>query len=325
MIEAQGLTKHYGSLVAVRDLTFHVSKGSVSGLLGSNGAGKTTALRMLAGVLGPTSGSVRLCGYDLIASPLQARRCLGYLPETSPLYPEMTTRQYLSYRAELKGVAHSRRREGVYEAAKDAGCDDILDVSIGRLSRGHRQRVGLADTLQTKPPIILLDEPTAGLDPNQVRNLRELVGRLKENHAILVSTHVLAEVETLCTNVLVMHKGRLIANDTIEALSSKQTSTELRLTFRDPDHRARIVFAELDWQFCSEAPAAVSDADTPNSIPVAEVRVRLARSCRDIDEATERLIAALVTAGVGVRSVDRVATTLERVFSALADSDEGAA
>ena len=277
---------------------------------------------MLAGVLGPTRGTVRLCGYDLFASPMQARRCLGYLPETSPLYPEMTTRQYLSYRAELKGVAHSRRRVALREAAGDAGCEDILDISISRLSRGHRQRVGLADTLLTKPPIILLDEPTAGLDPNQVRNLRELVGRLKENHAILLSTHVLAEVESLCTNVLVMHKGRLITNDSIEALRARQGVAELRLTFRDPDQRAPAVFSSLDWQFCNEPSAADTKADSPNSSRVAEARIRPARPCSDVDEAIERLIAALVTAGVGVRSVDRIATTLESVFSTLSRPDE---
>lgn len=321
MIEAQGLTKQYGSLVAVRDLTFQVSRGSVSGLLGANGAGKTTALRMLAGVLGPTRGTVRLCGYDLVASPLQARRCLGYLPETSPLYPEMTTRQYLLYRAELKGVAHARRRESLFEAAKAAGCEDILDVNIGRLSRGYRQRVGLADTLQTKPPIILLDEPTAGLDPNQVRNLREVVGRLKENHAVLVSTHVLAEVETLCTHVLLMHKGRLIANDTIDALRAGQSGAELRLILRDPDHQAPAIFASLDWQFCCEPQAVDSKA---NATAVVEAKIRLARPCSDTDAAVEQLIATLVTAGVGVRSVDRAATTLEAVFATLAQPDEGA-
>ena len=322
MIEAQGLTKHYGSLVAVRDLTFQVSKGSVSGLLGSNGAGKTTALRMLAGVLGPTRGTVRLCGYDLIASPMQARRCLGYLPETSPLYLEMTTRQYLSYRAEIKGVAHSCRQAIVSEAARETGCEDILDISIGRLSRGHRQRVGLADTLQTNPPIILLDEPSAGLDPNQVRNLRELVGRLKEDHAILISTHVLAEVESLCTDVLVMHKGRLIANDSIEVLRARQGGAELRVTFRDPDQRVPAILASLNWQFCHEPPAADTKADTASSNGVAEARIRLTRSCSDTGQAIEQLIAALVTAGVGVRSVDRVATTLEALFSTLAQPDE---
>jgi ABC-2 type transport system ATP-binding protein len=324
LIEAQGLTKHYGSLVAVRDLTFQVSKGSVSGLLGSNGAGKTTALRMLAGVTGPTRGTVRLCGYDLIASPLQARRCLGYLPETSPLYPEMTTRQYLSYRAELKGVAHSRREALLCEAARDAGCEDILNITIGRLSRGHRQRVGLADTLQTKPPVILLDEPTAGLDPNQVRRLRELIGRLKANHAILVSTHLLAEVESLCTNVLVMHKGQLIANDSIEALRARHSSAELRLTFRDPDRRARAVLASLEWQVCDERAAADAKVNTTNSSGIAEARIRLVRSCSDPDEAIERLIAALVTAGVGVRSVEHLATGLETAFSSLSLPDESA-
>jgi ABC-2 type transport system ATP-binding protein len=237
----------------------------------------------------------------------------------------MTTQQYLSYRAELKGVARSRRQATVAEAARDAGCEEILDIGIGRLSRGHRQRVGLADTLQTKPPIILLDEPTAGLDPNQVRNLRDLVGRLKEDHAILVSTHVLAEVESLCTNVLVMHKGRLIANDSIEVLRARQSAAELRLTFRDPDQRVPVVLASLGWQFCNEPPPAVNtEADTANSSGVAEARIRLARPSSDIDEAIERLIAALVMAGVGVRSVDRVATTLEAVFSTLAKPDEGA-
>ena len=316
MIDVQKLTKQYGSLVAVRDVSFCVTEGTILGLLGANGAGKTTTLRMLAGVSGPTNGNIHLCGHDIVAQPILARRSLGYVGENSPLYPEMTVRQYLSYRSELKGVARGQRKTQVGEAADVTSCGDILDVQIAQLSRGFRQRVGLADALLSKPRILLLDEPTAGLDPNQVRELRELVQKLQNGRAIVISTHVLAEVETLCTSVLVMHHGQVVAHSTLSALRGQYQCGQLKLTLRDPHSRADSVFVKLGWcrsdNFALRKPSdALARGDRT------EVRVQALSPREDLDSAIEALVSALVRADVGVQAASREMTSLEAVFSRL--------
>lgn len=221
MIEVRGLTKRYGKRLAVSGLSFELGKGSLSGLLGPNGAGKSTTLRMLAGVLGPTCGTVRLCGYDLLEEPMQARRSLGYLPVNTPLYSEMTPRRYLLYRAALKGVTRTQREALMRKAASTLGCEEILDTRVGVLSETCRRRVGLADVLLCDPPILLLDEPLAGLETHQARELRGVIERLREHHAILISSCDLADIEAICTKVLVLHQGELVADDTPEALHTQ--------------------------------------------------------------------------------------------------------
>lgn len=308
MIEVQGLTKQYGSLLAVSDLNFKIAKGSVSGIVGPNGAGKSTTLRIVAGVLGPTRGTVRLCGHDIVSAPQQARACLGYLAENAPLYSEMSPRKYLLYRAALKGLPRAERDRSMVVAAEAAGCADCLDTRIEHLSRGQRQRVGLADALIADPPVLLLDEPTTGLDQNQARELRALLCNLREQHAILVSSQVLAEIEAFCTHLLVLHRGKLIADDTIEALRARHDDAEVRLHLRDPEHRAAAIIAEAGWLLCSSLEY--------RPLRTLELRIKTAGHVR-VDDRVESLVAALTASGVGIQAVERNVPSLENIIEDL--------
>jgi ABC-2 type transport system ATP-binding protein len=312
MIEVERLSKSYGAFRAVNDV----------GFLGPNGAGKSTTLRMLAGFLGPTSGRIRVGGHDIAEEPLLARQMLGYMPETSPLYTEMRVHEYLTFRAELKRVPRKKRSDEVLRAARDARVDDFADVLIGHLSKGYRQRVGLADALLGAPPVLILDEPTAGLDPNQIREVRDLVRRRGKEHAILLSTHILSEVEATCTRALVIARGKLVASGTIEELRDLRQAQGARLTVRGDEARALEVIRKV---------AGVERASVePGSEPAkGTVVVAIEHRGEGGPEVTEAAVAALVGAGMGVREVSPRAASLEQVFSELTrgegeDASEGA-
>lgn len=222
MIEVKHLTKHYGNLCALDDVSFSVGEGEVVGLLGPNGAGKSTAMNILTGCLRPTAGEVLIGGADLAEEPQKAKRMIGYLPEQPPLYPDMTVREYLSFVYELKGCTFPR------DAHLDEICDlvRIRDVShrlISQLSKGYRQRVGIAQALIGDPGLVILDEPTVGLDPKQIIEVRSLIRTLSRRHTVLLSTHILAEVQAVCRRVLIISHGRLIADEQIDALARKVT------------------------------------------------------------------------------------------------------
>ncbi len=210
MIEVQDLTRRYGSRIAVQDVSFRVDRGEVVGFLGPNGAGKTTTLRVITGLLAPTAGTVTVDGIDLGKDPIVAARRLGYMPEGVPLYREMRVHEYLRYRAALKGLPRRQIGQAVDRSLKQAGVTDARSRIIGQLSKGYRQRVGLADALLADPPILILDEPTAGLDPNQIRQVRELVRGFAGAKTILLSTHILPEVEAMCERVVIIHQGRKV-------------------------------------------------------------------------------------------------------------------
>ena len=218
LLEARGLVKIFGKRRVVDGVSFDVNAGEVVGLLGPNGAGKTTTMRMLTTFLAPSSGRAVLCGHDVLDEPLEVRKKVGYLPENVPLYLEMRVREYLSYRAKLKDVPGSKRRSAIEEVLERCKIKDVETRVLGHLSKGYRQRVGLADALVANPPLLILDEPTAGLDPNQIREVRDLIRRLGENHTILLSTHILPEVETTCARAIVIDRGKLVAQGTIEEL-----------------------------------------------------------------------------------------------------------
>jgi len=223
MIEVSNLTKRYAGRTAVDDISFAVARGEIVGLLGPNGAGKSTTMRVLSGFMPATSGTVRVAGLDIFHDSEAARRRIGYMPENNPLYLEMRVREYLEFRARLKGLGWKRSRERVATVMEQCGLADVSRRVIGQLSKGYRQRVGLADALVHDPELIILDEPTIGLDPQQIRAVRMLIKSLAGKHTVLISTHILPEVEMMCGRVLIMFNGRVLASDTPENLQRRMT------------------------------------------------------------------------------------------------------
>ena len=226
MIQAKGLTKRYGDLVAVEDIDFSIARGDVVGFLGPNGAGKTTTMRMLTGFLPPTDGTAVIAGHDIFGDPIAARRAIGYLPESPPLYPEMTVRSFLEYVARIKDVPRARRRAAVDRALERTALTDVRRQVIGTLSRGFRQRVGLAQAIVHNPPVLILDEPTAGLDPLQIREIRALIAELTAlsqgdtQQTVILSTHILAEVDAICRRVILINRGRKVVDAPLSELTS---------------------------------------------------------------------------------------------------------
>jgi ABC-2 type transport system ATP-binding protein len=231
VIEAKGLSKRYGDLVAVDDVSFSVQPGEVVGFLGPNGAGKTTTMRILTGFLPPTDGSAIIDGHDIFSDPLAARRAIGYLPESPPVYPEMSVEGYLVYVSKLKDVPRGQRRSAVDRALERCGLTHVRRRVIGALSKGYRQRVGLAQAIVHDPPVMILDEPTVGLDPIQIREIRTLIGELasaREGKArtVVLSTHILTEVEAICQRVIIMHRGRKALDAPLADLQRSGASLE---------------------------------------------------------------------------------------------------
>jgi ABC-2 type transport system ATP-binding protein len=218
MIKVENLTKRYAGFTAIQDLNFEVERGEIVGFLGPNGAGKTTTMRILTGYLPATSGSASIAGFDVFENSLEARRRIGYLPENTPLYHDMRVNEYLAYRSHLKGVPGGKVRERVGDVIELCNLREKQRAIIGTLSKGQRQRVGLADALVHDPDILILDEPTIGLDPNQIRQVRELIKNLAQKRTVLISTHILPEVEIMCSRVIVIHKGTIRASDTADNL-----------------------------------------------------------------------------------------------------------
>jgi len=218
MIEVESLTKRYAGATAISGLNFAVGRGEIVGFLGPNGAGKSTTMRILACFIPATSGTARVAGLDVFRESEEVRRRIGYMPENNPLYPDLRVREYLKFRARLKGLSGGRCRERVATVMEQCGLTDVSRRIIGQLSKGYRQRVGLADALVSEPELIMLDEPTIGLDPNQIRAVRQLIKGLGGKHTVLLSTHILPEVEMTCNRVIIIHQGRIRAADTTESL-----------------------------------------------------------------------------------------------------------
>ena len=218
MIEVQNLTKRYAGRTALADVSFSVGRGEIVGLLGHNGAGKSTTMRILSGFIPATSGSARVAGLDVFHESEEVRRRIGYMPENNPLHNEMRVREYLKFRARLKGLSRSRSRERVDCVMQQCGLTDVQKRIIGQLSKGFKQRVGLADALVHEPELIILDEPTIGLDPHQIRSVRQLIKSLAGSHTVLISTHILPEAEMTCNRMIILFGGRILASDTQENL-----------------------------------------------------------------------------------------------------------
>jgi ABC-2 type transport system ATP-binding protein len=226
VIEVQHLTKRYGRVTAVDDVSFRVERGEIFGFLGPNGAGKTTTMRILTGYMPATEGKAIVAGFDVFDQPIEAKRRTGYLPETPPLYPDMTVNEYLQFVAKVKGVLGADRRSRVRTAMERTRVDDMADRLCSRLSKGYRQRVGLAQALIHNPEVLILDEPTAGLDPKQIIETRELIKELAGDHTIIISTHILPEVSQTCQRVVIINKGHVVAVDTPDNLTARLRGSE---------------------------------------------------------------------------------------------------
>ena len=247
MIEVEDLTKRYTGNTGVAGLSFTVGRGEIVGLLGENGAGKSTTMRMLSCYMPATSGTARIAGFDVFTQADEVRRRIGYMPENNPLHLDMRVREYLKFRARLKGLGLGASRDRVDTVTEQCGLADVSRRIIGQLSKGYRQRVGLADALVHEPDLIILDEPTIGLDPNQIRSVRQLIKELGKSHTVLLSTHILSEVEMTCSRVLILNKGRLLMADTTEnvlkTISGGQVVAELAAPRAD---------LELCWEQMAE-------------------------------------------------------------------------
>ncbi|MBL8603965.1 MAG: ABC transporter ATP-binding protein [Myxococcales bacterium] len=312
MIETHKLTRRYGARVAVEALSFTVERGQIVGFLGPNGAGKSSTLRMLSGFIPPTAGTARIAGFDIVEEKQSAQAMLGYMPETMPLYPELRVREYLRFRGEIKGLWGKKLNAAVDRAM---GLADIADRDaqlIGELSKGYKQRVGLADALVASPPLLILDEPTEGLDPNQVARFRQLLGALKAEHTILLSTHILSEVEAVCDHVVILHQGKLVAAGSLDEVTARRGAGAFAVRCRAP---------EGPWQTAPEAEARRCFEGLGLEVEGASAEaglVSLKLSLTDGDEAAlEAAVARLVGAGLGVREVKRATRELEEVFQLL--------
>jgi ABC-2 type transport system ATP-binding protein len=317
VISVERLVKRYGRNLAVDDLSFEVGKGEVVGFLGPNGAGKSTTLRILAGFLGMTSGKVTVCGHDIAEASDEAKKAIGYMPEAVPLYPEMRVVEYLTFRAELKRVARGERRDAVDDAMQKANVMEVANILIGKLSKGYRQRVGLADALVARPPLLILDEPTAGLDPNQIREVREVIRALGAEHTVLLSTHILSEVEASCGRVVVITKGKLVANCPVAEIQQKRRPRGLEVVVRGAGEAAAKTLERME---------GVAKVKVAREGDATRIACTWSKKLEDAASAAERAVKLLVEGGESVREVRAMGSSLEEVFAELTrdgdDADE---
>jgi ABC-2 type transport system ATP-binding protein len=309
MIKVEHLTKRYAGFTAIKDLNFEVEKGEIVGFLGPNGAGKSTTMRILTGYMPATSGTASIAGYDVFEQSLEARRHLGYLPESTPLYDDMRVSEYLRYRAALKGVERRKLKERVGDVVELCNLREKERALIKTLSKGQRQRVGLADALVHDPDLLILDEPTIGLDPNQIRQVRDLIKNLANKRTVLISTHILPEVEIMCSRVIVIHKGEIRAADTAEnLLRNHRAAGSMRIEAKNIGPDSREVLARLpgvkDVTVEKDGDYSIFTLRTDANADPSEDVMRLA---------TEK--------HWGVRELMRRRATLEDVFVELTHSD----
>jgi ABC-2 type transport system ATP-binding protein len=232
MIEISHLSKRYGQLTAVDDISFNVEPGEVLGFLGPNGAGKSTTMKLITGFLSPTSGTIRVCGHDVESAPLAAKACMGYLPEGAPCYGEMSVRGFLEFIADVRGLTGERRRSRLDDVIARLGLGGVLEQMVETLSKGYKRRLGLAQALVHDPQVLILDEPTDGLDPNQKHEVRELISAMSKDKIIVISTHILEEVDAVCSRAIIIAAGRILADETPQALAKRVPTGRLDDVFR---------------------------------------------------------------------------------------------
>jgi ABC-2 type transport system ATP-binding protein len=310
VIEVQHITKRYGRVTAVDDVSFKVERGEILGFLGPNGAGKTTTMRILTGYMPATEGRAVVAGFDVFADPIEAKRRTGYLPETPPLYPDMTVREYLDFVARIKGVPSAEHKQRVQSVMERTRIADMADRHCSKLSKGYRQRVGLAQALIHNPDVLILDEPTAGLDPKQIIETRELIRGLGGDHTIVLSTHILPEVAQTCQRVVIINKGRVVAEDTPENLTARLQG-------------AASVYVEIDAQG-ADAESVLSSIPGVTAVSVSTRHGASTgfevQSERGLD--VRRSVAqAVVGAGLGLVELRPMRMSLEEIFLQLTTTD----
>ena len=315
MIKVEGLTKRYGRNVAVDNISFGVQKGQIVGFLGPNGAGKTTTMRVLTCFLPPTAGTAEVAGYDVLAAPMEVKRRIGYLPETPPLYPEMEVIEYLVFVGRLKGIGKTDLARRVDEVIERTAIGDVRTKLLGRLSKGYRQRVGLAQALIHNPDVLILDEPTAGLDPKQIIETRQLIRGLAGDHTIILSTHILPEVEQTCEQVVIISKGKLVATDSVQNLTNRLRGSEAVAVSVDTPGGAPP--ADQIRQKLEQVPGVSrvvfkESRDTRQSFEVESLQGRSVRA---------DLARAVVESGWNLVELHAVAFSLEDIFLQLTSAD----
>jgi ABC-2 type transport system ATP-binding protein len=303
VIEVQHLTKRYGRVTAVDDVSFRVERGEILGFLGPNGAGKTTTMRILTGYMPASEGRATVAGFDVFDQPIEAKRRTGYLPETPPLYPDMTVREYLDFVARIKGIAGTERRERVEAVMQRTRVADMATRHCGKLSKGYRQRVGLAQAILHNPEVLILDEPTAGLDPKQIIETRDLIRGLAGDHTIVLSTHILPEVSQTCQRVVIINKGRVVAVDTPENLTARLQGAET--LYVQVDAPGADVSRALT---AIPGVTRVAPADTRPETGTFEVESERGRDVR------RELAREIVTRGWGLLELRPMRMSLEEVF-----------
>lgn len=314
MIQVENLTKYYGEYAAIENVSFAVEKGEILGFLGPNAAGKTTTMRILTGFLQPTSGKATVAGFDVVSESLEARKRIGYLPENVPLYDDMTPRSYLQYAARLKGVESRQVNKRVEEVMEATRITDHAEVLISKLSKGYRQRVGLAQALIHNPDVLILDEPTVGLDPNQIVEIRQLIKGLGGDRTIILSTHILPEVEMLCGRIVIIHEGKVAAMDTPDNLALRlRRAQQIGVHVRGPEREVQAKLAAL-----------------PGVLRVQVVRagdsvVELLVDGEEKHDVREALASAIVSNGWGLRHMAEVGMSLEEIFRQLTSEEKGVA
>lgn len=304
MVSVDAVAKCYGELTAVDDVSFNLNKGEVLGFLGANGAGKSTTMNMLCGVIAPTRGTIRVAGYDVVKSAIKAKQQLGYLPEQPPLYRDLTVDEYLDYCARLRGVAKTQRCQRISETKQRCGLSEVGRRIIGQLSKGYQQRVGIAQAIIHLPALIVLDEPTVGLDPMQIREIRTLIRQLAQDHGVILSTHILPEVEAVCDRVQILNHGRIVFADDIATLSAKMSAASLLLSLR-------------------RAPDLAALQAIPGVLAVKELsELRFIIDIDDANHPAERIAEYAVAQGLGLYELSPQQMDLEQVFVDIA-TEEG--
>lgn len=310
MVEVTNLTKKYGSITAVDDISFSIAEGEIVGLLGPNGAGKTTTMNMLTGYISTTSGQIKIDGYDILEQPIEAKKRIGYLPEHPPLYTDMTVKDYLSFVYALKRIKLDRKEHllGIMDLV---GLTDVKNRIIKHLSKGYQQRVGLAQALVGNPKVLILDEPTVGLDPNQIIEIRKLIHDLGKTHTVMISSHILPEISEICEKVIIINKGKLVAMDYTQALLEKSGSSD-RMIIRIAGEEEELLknLCQIEGILAAETVREAEDGIYEFSL--------------QIDPASgvqNTLTIDLAAKGVSVLMIQQEATTLEKVFAELTKED----